>query len=393
MKPVVAHFVRKKSQLKASFIKNQIEALQQFRPVIICKLYENINNPIDGGFSDFDEKDYPILSLAETDKFFDRFIYRCRKIITTKDVKLIGDFISRHHVELLHFHFGHDAGVYLPKLTQIKIPKIVSFYGFECSGFPSYLWGYGKYYLNKRVFKHADIVLAMTEDMKKDLIGLGCAENKIIVHYYGTDTREFKAVHHYPPKKPVNFSIVSGLIPKKGHLFLLKAFEKAVRKNKNIQLKIVGDGPTGEVIKNYVRKNGFADFVKFYPRVKYASAEHKRYFAKADVFVHPSVTGPNGDKEGIPGAIIEAMAAGLPVISTYHAGIPHVIEHNKTGMLVQEWDIDQLTNYILEIAQDSEKRNRIAIAGQKYALGNLDLVENEKELEQIYQSVRRDKKK
>ena len=72
-------------------------------------------------------------------------------------------------------------------------------------------------------------------------------------------------------------------------------------------------------------------YVTWHGPTVYASEEHKKYLQNADVFVHPSVTDVNGDKEGIPGAIVEAMAAGLPVISTYHAGIPNIIKNNKTG--------------------------------------------------------------
>ena len=129
------------------------------------------------------------------------------------------------------------------------------------------------------------------------------------------------------------------------------------------------------------------NFVKMNGKIIYGSDIHLKALFNADVFIHPSVTAENGDKEGIPGAIVEAMASGLPVISTYHAGIPYIIENQQTGVLVNEWDVDALAEGILELAENSSKRKMIGLAGQEYAMNNLDLFEKEKELEEIYMSL------
>ncbi len=390
IKPTVAFFVRKKSQLKASFIKNQIEYLDNFRPVLVYKQVRNVNNPIDGGFANFAEEHYPVLSLAASGRLIDSFFYFFRKQISHKNTKTLEDFLKKNDVKILHFHFGSDAGIFLPNLKHIRIPKIVSFYGYDASGFANYYGGYGKYFLKNRVFKTADMFLAMTKNMKNDLIGMGCNSDKIIVHYYGSDTLEFFNEHDYSPKEFVNLLILCSLVPQKGHRFLLQAFQKAVTENPKMLLKIVGDGPTKDTIKKFVDKNQLSNYVEFFPKISYASAEHKKFFAEADVFIHPSVTDTNGDKEGIPGAIVEAMAAGLPVISTYHAGIPNIIEHRKTGLLVDEWNVDQLKNAIIELSRSHLLRKSIGLAGQDFALRELDVAEKEKELEEIYAGILRE---
>ncbi|HEB83453.1 MAG TPA: glycosyltransferase, partial [Bacteroidetes bacterium] len=101
----------------------------------------------------------------------------------------------------------------------------------------------------------------------------------------------------------------------------------------------------------------------------------------------PSVISPKKEKEGIPGTIIEAMASGLPVISTTHAGIPYVIESGRTGLLVDEWDVDALAGAILKLVHSRDLRETIGRAGQEYALNHLDLVHKEAELEAIYDSL------
>jgi colanic acid/amylovoran biosynthesis glycosyltransferase len=170
-------------------------------------------------------------------------------------------------------------------------------------------------------------------------------------------------------------------------LFLLEAFKMAYQENKNINLTIVGDGSEKSKILDYIENQNMAEYVKILPFVVYGSDQHKKHFADADIFIHPSVTDVNGDKEGIPGAIVEAMAAGLPVISTYHAGIPFIIENEKSGLLVNEWDVEGLKNAILKMAINHEMRKILAINGQEYALNNLDLYKKEQELEEIYKSL------
>jgi len=378
----VTHFIRKSTQLKASFIQNQILNHLNYTPSVV---YKNRTEKDDGGFGEFNNTDIDILNLNEYPCIYSKLKYEFLKLITLKDKERIIEFTKDS--DILHFHYGTDAGIYLPLLININKPKVISFYGYDSSGFPKRFFGYGKYYLQKRVFRYADKVFAMSPDMKKDLVCIGCPENKIIVHYYGSDTSKFYEKHNYKKTDKVNFIIISGLEPQKGHKFLLEAFSNAWEINNNIKLIIVGKGALRNEIKKQIREENMTSFVSLKESTVYASKEHKQYFKNSDVFIHPSVTDINGDKEGIPGAIIEAMSAGLPVISTYHAGIPNIIKNNKTGFLVNEWDVENLKEKILLVANNYNLRKEIGEAGQEYATNNLDLKNKEKELENIYQSL------
>jgi colanic acid/amylovoran biosynthesis glycosyltransferase len=227
----------------------------------------------------------------------------------------------------------------------------------------------------------------MSPDMKKDLMAVGCPEEKIILHYYGTDTRRFHMQRTYGHNEKARFLIVCGLSPQKGHMFLLEAFKLACRQaGDRMTLHIVGDGILREEIREYVEVHQMKNVVLEGP-VPYGSKEHIKHMKEADVFIHPSVTAPDGAKEGIPGAIIEAMASGLPVISTEHAGIPYVIEHGKTGLLVREGDTEGVCRHILRLAGDKDLRESLGVAAQRHALEVLDLGPKEKELEEIYRSL------
>ena len=385
MKRTVAHFIRKSTQLRASFIQNQILSHIEYDPVVISK-YES--QKVDGGFARFESSQFQILSLWNDKDVQSKFLYDGFKLITYRDVKRIQDFLSERKVDLLHFHYGTDAGVYYPFLKDTQIPSVVSFYGYDCSGFPRRFMGYGKRYLNKRVFPYVDKVLAMSSDMKNDLVAAGCPEDKIIVHYYGTDVKKFHIRHQYNPNRsPVKFLLIAGLEPQKGPMFLLKAFKQAYYINPNIRLDIVGDGRLRNKILEFIQVNDMEGYVHYHGPTIYASDEHMSFLRDADVFIHPSVTDTNGDKEGIPGAIVEAMAASLPVISTYHAGIAYIINSGKTGILVNEWNYEQLQDAILLLAGDGKLREQIGKAAQTHALNNLDLHKKEQALEQIYHDL------
>ena len=379
---IVCHLVRKNTQLKASFIQNQILSHFSFKPYVIC--IEERNNAIDGGFAKELPGNINLYSLNNGKNRVRQFCNKYLLRLTISQKQILIKHLESTTPSIIHLHYGTDAGIYLTALKDTNIPKVVSFYGYECSGFPKSFLGYGKKFLQKTTFKLADVIFAMSEDMKIDLMELGCPEEKIIVHYYGTDVKRFKLNHDYREQKKSKYLIISGFAPQKGHLFLLKAFRQAYEKNKNIELTIVGDGSERDKILSFVEQNNMNNYVHVLPFVTYASTEHLQHFAEHDVFIHPSLTDTNGDKEGIPGAIVEAMAAGLPIIATEHAGIPYVIQNNITGILVKEWDIEALKEAILKLAVDAKLRKVLGISGQNFALSNLDLFEKEKKLEQTY---------
>ncbi len=374
----VAHFIRKKGQLKSSFINNQIRNHSVFKPFIVFK-YKDVRKGIHINIPN----EIETLDLSKYNKKDVNFYYL--KKVSNKEYSIIEDFIKVNNISILHFHFGSDAFIYSEIIKNTGLPSVVSFYGYDCSSYPNVLFGYGKRCLNNHVFKYIDAVLAMSPDMKKDLIEIGCPEKKVIVHYHGTDTEKFNISRKYEEKENIVILILANLVPKKGHIFLLKSIKHLIEIGiKNIQLRIVGEGVLGKKLKHFVAKNSLSELVRFAGSVKYASNEMIKEYKNADIFVHPSVVAPNGDKEGIPGTIIEAMASGLPIISTYHAGIPYIIEHEKNGLLVPENDVSALASSIEELIRNKEKRKMLGSNGQEYALNNLDLKVKEKELEEIY---------
>ena len=159
------------------------------------------------------------------------------------------------------------------------------------------------------------------------------------------------------------FLQVSSLALKKGHVFSIKAFKKflsKVEKPERFKFVFTGYNSKHKKIKKLITDLNLEKNVQILSFVK--PKDVKKMLQKANVFLHHSVTPINGDEEGIPTAIMEAMAMKLPILSTYHAGIPELVTHGVNGLLSQEKDIETLSNQMLEIISWSKlNENRTKI--------------------------------
>lgn len=381
MSQKVVHMARKFLPPTASFIYNQIIHHERYIPEIIyCEESESV-------FREQLAVDYPHYKAVHGP--IGHTLYEKFRMLSPADKDKLKKYIRKSGAEIAHVHYGVDALVFAGLFDEIGIPVLVSFYGYDCTSFPNRFKGLGRTWLQKRLFSNPGITAytAMSPDMKEDLVQLGCPEEKIIVHYHGSDPRPFYREREYPNKKDIQLLIISSLTAKKGHHFLLQAFKQAAAAtDKNLHLHIAGDGELREEIDQFIYQENIQN-VKLHGLIKYGGKEHHQLLSEADIFVHPSITTESGEKEGIPGALIEARSAGLPVITTYHAGIPFIVEHGSTGMLAHEGAVAELAANIVQLADNHELRAKIGKQGQQYTLDQLDVVEKEKDLEKIYDQL------
>lgn len=202
--------------------------------------------------------------------------------------------------------------------------------------------------LKIRCLKKAGYVTVVSKHLKNEVLKLYDTPN-IDVISMGCKTQNFGkqyAVQNYfnqGDQKVVLF--VGRLAEKKGVTYLIEAMKEV-----DAKLVIVGDGPLRKQLEDQAKEQG--DKIEFLGAKTHD--ELKTIYASADVFVAPSVTAKDGDQEGVPTAIMEAMASGLPVVASASGGIEELIINNVNGLLVGEKDIKGITERINKVLLDKQ---------------------------------------
>ncbi len=210
----------------------------------------------------------------------------------------------------------------------------------------------------------ADGIVTMSEHSRKRLAGLGLSDEKIHVIPYGVHVPD--APVRRGGRGPVRCLAVGRMVGKKAPLITLAAFQKALSKNPRLRLDYVGDGPLFDAVRQYVRDHELGERVTLHGGRPHGIVCD--LMKKADIFVQHSRTDPDtGDEEGLPVAILEAMANSLPVGSTRHAGIPEAVIEGATGFLVDEGDVEGMASRISRLAKERDARDRLGEAGWERA--------------------------
>ncbi|MCA2017557.1 glycosyltransferase [Vibrio tritonius] len=261
-------------------------------------------------------------------------------LISSLKVKVKGD----NHYDKIICHFGY-SGYYVCKLREIGVISgrvFTVFHGVEISDYILV-----KKYKNiyKKLFLEGDMMLPISNLWAEKLISWGCPISKVKVHHMGVDLDEFSFCPKHIDKK-LKVVQVGRLTEKKAILDSITAVSLA-RKRIPIEFSIIGDGDLYLEAKKLIDCLGANEYI--YLLGNQPQEIVKKYLNSSNVFLLPSVTASNGDMEGIPVALMEAMSIGLAVISTYHSGIPELIKDGHSGFLVPESSVEQLSEKLVEV--------------------------------------------
>jgi len=297
-------------------------------------------------------------------------------------------FYAQHarklEIDILHAHFAQTGYYALHAKRELGIPLITSFYGQDVFEIPAAAKWKKRY---EKLFAEGDLFLALSEDMKKDLIDQGCPKEKIRIYRLGIDLSEFN-VYEKPNRNRLVILTVARLVEKKGIEYLIKATARLVIQQQiPVHLKIIGDGPLRGELKSLASTIPGGQAISFAGRVPFAQLPEE--MRQADIFCLPSVTDRHGGKDEISMVLKEAMGTATPVVATHHAGIPEVIEHNVNGLLTPERDVDALAEALGKLAMNRDMRIEIGMAGRKLVERVWNIDRQVDELESIYHEVKK----
>ena len=288
-------------------------------------------------------------------------------------------FLNRHNVDTV---LGESLDQSLPLWRLLRGTGVRFFahaHGHDvarCLQQEEYRRGYLEY-------AEAAGIIAMSQKGKDALVALGLPPERIHVVRYGVDVPE-----GVPPKPAQDGKMrcvaVGRMTNIKAPILLLESFRRAVAQNPRLHLDYVGGGELFAMAAHYLRAWKLENCVTLHG-VK-PSSSVAEVMNRADIFLQHSATDPtNGDQEGLPVAILEAMAKGLPVVSTRHAGIPEEVLEEETGILVDEGDVEGMAAAIVRLADDPGLRNRMGVAGHRRALEQFTWQRNRDELHTVMQ--------
>lgn len=256
--------------------------------------------------------------------------------------------------DLIHAHWLIPQGIVQ---SFINAPYIVTGHGGDVTSLNKGIFRI----LKRRCLKRAKCITTVSSALKNSIENT-YGIKQISVISMGCDTSNFSRSHRksnfFNQNEKLVVLFVGRLAEKKGVTYLIDAMEKISAK-----LVIVGSGPLEEKLKLQASKKKCD--IEFWG----AKTHQELYeiYASADIFVAPSVTAKDGDQEGIPTAIMEAMASGLPIISTKSGGIVEIIEDGKNGILVDEKDVGALSQKIQLLIDNPDKREMLARQAEKTA--------------------------
>ncbi len=364
MKPTIAFFIKTYLPASETFIYEEIKNLITFNVIILTQKLVNL-----------DLFPHPNVFSAPT-------LLKWRLGKRLRSHNLFIKPLLRSKVKLVHAHFGWGGMMILPECRKLGLPLLTTFHGIDVSLFArDFIYRFRL----KKLFREGTIFLVRSNRMKADVIDLGCSPEKIIVHYGGVDVNRFRFRKKEPDGERIKILMCGRFVEKKGFEYGIRAFAKLGKIHKNVALALIGDGKLRKKLESLVDSLNLSHSVQFLGMLHHE--EVQREMEASDIFLSPNLAARNGDREGIPNTIKEAMATGLPVVSTYHAGIPELVIDGKSGFLVPEKGVDGLVDRLNRLIVHPELWEKLGSRGREVVEEKFNLFKQVRKLEKIYRSL------
>jgi len=376
--PVAVQYVVTFLKPEMLHVYRQITALRAFRPIVFCQKREHA--------AEFPFDPIVILPKPRTHqlrRFIQKTLLHRPITIYRREAHRLLAALHDHRAQVLHIYFGHIGVHLLPLLEISDLPVVVSFHGADAQvglDHPAHLAA------TRRMFALATLLLVRSQSLADRLLALGADPAKIRLHRTGLP---LDAIPCSPRTAPADgaWHCVQAcrLIAKKGLATSLRAFAEFSRTFPRATFTIAGEGPMLAELQTLAAELAIAGRVVF---AGFLSQEKLRaLYATAHLFLHPSELGPDGDQEGVPNSMLEAMASGLPVLATRHGGIPEAVDHDATGMLVAERDHPALAQALLSLAAHSDRYLAMSAAASASARTRFDLAAQARILGECYSAA------
>jgi colanic acid/amylovoran biosynthesis glycosyltransferase len=339
-----------------TFIRDHVRHLAPGRTVLICsdaKQAAELGCPLLAGV-DIDVWKAPHSLLERVGHAF-RYRYYLRRGICRQDRRKVLTFFREHEVKEVLCEYGPTGCLVADTCHSVEMPFYVYFHGYDAS----ILIRDRKWIpLYRDLFKKATGIVAPSRFLADKLSKIGCPDYKLHVVPCGVDSERFRPTR----RRRLRILAVSRLTEKKAPHITIEAFGRLIKKFPLAELDVIGDGPLMGQCRGLAQELGLNERIRFHgwQPSEFVAA----LMGEASLFVQHSVTAANGDSEGLPVAILEAMASALPVVSTRHSGIPEAVIDGETGILTNERDVIAMAAGMSELLERPARAMAMGEAGR-----------------------------
>lgn len=295
---------------------------------------------------------------------FDRALHllfpkRYRRRITAAYVHLF----RQQRIDTVLAEFGPTGVAVMDACRELNLPLIVHFHGFDIS-VRRVLERYASAY--SELFRQAAGLVAVSRLMQGKLIELGAPPERVHYNPCGANCELFGDAA--PSRSPPVVLAVGRFVEKKAPQLTLAAFARVLQEYPEARLRMIGDGPLLKECRSLSARLCVEHAVTFLGKQSHQRVADE--MRRARLFAQHSIEAASGDSEGTPVSILEAGASGLPVVSTYHGGIPDVVINNETGLLVKERDVDEMARQMLRLLRDPTLAESLGSAARRRVLAH-----------------------
>ena len=298
-------------------------------------------------------------------------------------------FLEQNDYDIVHCQFGiyalqgklpADPGVLtLRSLGLLTGKLVVGFRGWDISWYVKEQ-GEGVY---DELFKVANFFVTNCNFFRDRAIKIGCPSEKIVVNGSGLDCQKFTyKPRNFPDDGLIRLATIGRLVEKKGIEYGIRAVARLISDYPNLEYKIIGDGWLRDELQQLIAELDVADKIELLGWQQ--QPEIISILDSSHIFIAPCITAKDGNQDAPVNTLKEAMAMGLPVVSTFHGGIPELVQDGVSGYLVSERDAMAIAKKLHFLIINPDLWREMGWAGRKFVEQNYDMNRLNDELEQIY---------
>jgi len=286
---------------------------------------------------------------------------------------------SGRKIDHLHAHFAHD-------------PALIAYLVHCIAGVPFSFTAHARdlYQIDKKVLvdriRRATAVITCCRTNLEYLYQVDPSQrSKLSLIYHGVNLRDFHPISNptaYFASTDRLILSVGRLVEKKGFQDLFEALFLVKKEGERFQCAIYGDGPLRQQLQEWIEDHGMNDDIRLCG--DRTQQELIAIFQTVTLFTLTPVQTEDGDRDGIPNVLLEAMAVGLPVITTAVAGIPELVENNQNGLLYSPHDVEGISSGIIELLKDADKRSQLGRAASKKISEQFDITQSADRLKALF---------